>query len=263
MKNITPKTLNLTAETPLIVSTATNATAALSTEAPALKVQLLQISRAVIEVGASEHVAPAVHAVRELKRLKNSVEAARKQVKDPVLRLGQRIDELAKNYTIEIDAEILRIEGGRGVDGRPVKGLLGAWNEKENDRIAAEQRAIDEQAAAAQKVLDDALKAQEKLAAKSNATAKQEVAADARVQEAIANATKAASVVVAPPATAAGMKAKMETFHEITDAAALYAVRPEWFELVPKKVVMKAAISKTTILPGLRVWEAMDTKIRA
>lgn len=263
MKNITPKSVEgLLTETPLIVSTG-ETNCALAPEAPAIKVQLLKISSAVTEVNAPEHVAPAVHAVVELKRIAKLVEQARVLAKEKYLQGGREVDAKAKNYLAEINAEILRIEGGKTETGARAKGLLGAWNEREAARIQAEQKRIDDEAAAAQKVLADALAAQEKLAAKPNATTRQEVAADTRVQEAMDKVTEAASQVAAPTVTAAGMKPKMVVVFNVTDAAALYAVRPEWFDLVPKRIVMKAAITKTTKLPGLEVKEELETKIRA
>jgi hypothetical protein len=49
---------------------------------------------------------------------------------------------------------------------------------------------------------------------------------------------------------------------EITDAAALYAVRPEFFTLEPRRSAIKSAINKDTKLTGLRVWEQVNTNVR-
>ena len=242
MKNITP-------ETQLILSTAGDARAMLSVEAPQYKTEMLELSGKVKQVTTAAELQNAVHAVREIKRLINSVEAARKTVKDPVIKLGQRIDEIAKNYCLELENEIVRING----DGRTAKGLVGIYAEAEQKRIDAENERIRLETEAAQKKALDAIAEQERIAGLQRPSASKEVAAEAAVQTALAGVAAAASQVARPVAAAAGLTAKMETLHEITDAKALYAVRPEWFELVPKKAVMGANLISPVSFQDLKL----------
>ena len=57
----------------------------------------------------------------------------------------------------------------------------------------------------------------------------------------------------------AGMVKRTVLEFEITDKAALYKVKPDWFDLVPKRSIIRAEITSHTNLPGIRVWQ--ETKI--
>jgi hypothetical protein len=76
-----------------------------------LKKQALAAARPVARVETPEQQATAVEALRKLKEVRSGIEASRKAVKAPVLDLGRKIDEIARNYVEEIERQYGRLSG--------------------------------------------------------------------------------------------------------------------------------------------------------
>lgn len=237
--------------TPLIQSNIETAIVSLAPDANARKQEVLALAAAVVAVTSPNELEIAVARMRDIKRLTSEVESTRKAVKQPVINLGKRIDEIAENFSIELSNEASRIN-------RLVTGFQLAEQErvrKENERIEAERRQKEEEAAAA-------LKEQERLANLSKPNIKKEIVAEQKVIETQAALQTVQTIAPVTTARASGLVVKTEVAFEITDAAALYDVRPEFFDLVPKKSVIKVSITKNTKLPGLKVWEETKTGVR-
>jgi len=107
-----------------------------------------------------------------------------------------------------------------------------------------------------------ALVEQERLANLAKPLPKKEIAAEVAVQAAQEKViqTQAAAPAFIPKVS--GKVVKKEVMFEITDAEALYAARPEFFTLEPRRSAIKASINKDTRLPGLKCWEAVSTSVR-
>jgi hypothetical protein len=80
-------------------------------DAWALKKAALEAARPVARVETPEQQATAVEALRKLKEVRSGIEQSRKAVKAPVLELGRKIDEIARNYVEEIEKQYGRLSG--------------------------------------------------------------------------------------------------------------------------------------------------------
>jgi len=211
--------------------------------------------------------------VNEKERLKKMREAARVEAEQRKLDEARQKAEReaaaaiaeqerqAREAAEKIAAENRRIEGERVEKERKLAAAI-----EEQKRLEGMKRQSAEKKAAAEKAIAAAQAELEKANAKkaqSVPNIAQEIAAEVKVQAAVENLHKIQTAVAPQAAKAAGYGAKKVVKHEITDAAALYAVRPEWFELVPKKSIMNASITATTKLPGLKVWETIETQTRS
>jgi chromosome segregation ATPase len=187
-------------------------------------------------------------------------EARQKAEREAAAAIAEQ-ERQAREAAEKIAAENRRIEGERVEKERKLAAAI-----EEQKRLEGMKRQSAEKKAAAEKAIADAQAELEKANAKkaqSVPNIAQEIAAEVKVQAAVENLHKIQTAVAPQAAKAAGYGAKKVVKHEITDAAALYAVRPEWFELVPKKSIMNASILETTNLPGLKVWTAVETQTRS
>jgi hypothetical protein len=76
-----------------------------------LKSKAMALARAVNDVKTPEQQSTAVAALRELKEVRNGIEATRKSVKAPVLALGKRIDDVAGNFIEDVERQYGRLSG--------------------------------------------------------------------------------------------------------------------------------------------------------
>ena len=76
-----------------------------------LKRKALALARAITFVKTPEQQANAIAALRELKEVRNGIEATRKAVKAPVLAFEREIDSKAKTFVAEVDKDYGRISG--------------------------------------------------------------------------------------------------------------------------------------------------------
>ena len=176
----------------------------------------------------------------------------RKAVKQPAITFGKRTDEIAEAYCLPIIEEQARLN-------KLVTQFQIAEQErvdKENQRIENEQMERERESQKVNRRTGTACRFEP-------AIGKKQIAAEAAVQE-TQTALKQVQTYVPPAASrAAGLISKTEVMFEITDAAALYAARPEFFTLEPRRSVIKSAITKDTKLTGLRVWEEKKTAVRS
>ena len=243
----------------LIVSDIDKASVWLGNTSEAIRQDVLKASATITTVTNPQQLESAVARLRDIKRLLAEIETTRKAVKQPALNFGKKTDQIAEQFCIPLEAEAERLNGNTK---KGTKGLIGGFIEqdakrvqKEQEKLAEEKRLLDQQAA-------DALAEQERVANLSKPSPKKEIAAEVKVQETQAAVVQAQTIVAPTAARASGIVVKKEVMFEITEAAALYAVRPEFFTLEPRRSVIKAAITKDTKLPGLKVWEEVNTRVR-
>lgn len=223
------------------------------------RANLIQQGQRVTSVASPEEQAVATIAATSIKKWLAEVEKNRKEVKAPVLEVGKRIDALAKEYIAPLETELNRLAG-----------LVMTFQQAEAKRVAEAER--QRQAAIAKAEADRKaaealrLEAERKLSAEDAGLSDVEEATLAEAWQ--TDATKKVDEAIRAPlpvkARATGMIQREQVIcFEVTDAAALYKVHPEWFELVPKRAMIRDAINKDTVLPGLRVWTEDKVGFRA
>jgi hypothetical protein len=77
--------------------------------AVSLKNSALASSATIVSVETAEENETAVKVQAEVNSIVKAVEKSRKELKEPVLTFGRKIDETAKNFSKELDAELVRI----------------------------------------------------------------------------------------------------------------------------------------------------------
>ncbi len=218
---------------------------------------LIANSSAVTIVSNDDQQEAAVDHMRRIKAMLNNTEDARKTVKAPVLNLGKRIDDIAKTFCERLTGELDRLTK-----------LVGGYQEKQRKLIAQQEAARAAEVARLAHEEDEARKRlakAEKAAARPSAGLSEVEAAAVAEHDLFEAARQTAVVAAAPPAEVtrtSGMVQRTVVEFEITDHAKLYALRPHWFELVPKRAVIRAEITKDTRLDGLRVWEETKVGVR-
>lgn len=201
-------------------------------------------------------------------------------------------DDFMAEEDARVQKENQRIEAERVAAEKKVQDAIAEQERlaaQEQERIRLENQRIENDRLTAQKKADDAAKEVERLkslprpsAAKIEAaqkavevaqaavetvqsvqpsavTIQQEIAAENRVETAIQELKVVQTTAPTAMTRAAGMRVRKVVKFEITNPAALYAVRPEWFNLVPKTQMINQSITKDTVLPGLRVYESIET----
>ncbi len=219
---------------------------------------LLVKSEAVKAVDTPEQQDQAMEFARRIKRALNDVEAARKEVKRPVLDLEERIDGLAKDFVKSMREELDRLML-----------LVSGFQARERIRVQAEEA---RRQAEVRRLREEEEEARQRMASAEVALAKPraglgELAAAEQAEAAVFDAAgRTAVAAAAPPAVVertSGMVQKKVLTFEVTDAAALYAARPDFFELVQRRSIIRASVTKETVLPGLRVWEEEKVEVRS
>lgn len=240
--------------------------------------QIALVAGTVQTVINADQATHAAAVLRDAKAFTNIIEETRKVVKAPVLEVGGKIDQLAKDLTLHLGAECARISS-----------LLGSYNKAEADKAqearqrawAEEQRILREaeakrqaDEAAARKRADELAQKEAKARSAGKAALYAEQArlereqAEAAAQahdEATANQivqTRTAAVLA--PVKQKGIGTRSVVKFEVTDIHALYAVRPELVKLEPNTLVINACIRGNPLasIPGLRVWEEFASVVR-
>jgi hypothetical protein len=220
--------------------------------------KLIAAAAAITVVETAEQQEEAVACLGRIKTMLNAVEAARKVVKGPVIGLGKKIDDIAKRYCEPATDAFDRVQD-----------LLDDYQRKEQERVAGLERQRQAEIERLRLVEEQARK---DLAKAEKAAAKPKAGLNEAEQAALAEddlfkATRATAVAAStPPATVAktpGMAQRPTVEFEVTDKEALFKERPHWFDLIPKRSIIRAEITKETKLPGIRVWEETKLVVRS
>lgn len=264
----------------LTISGVDDAAITATSDALALRDELLARARKGTIVTTPESAEKAGSILKEVKAFTRLIEDARKIVKEQPLKLCRDIDALASKLVSELETEATRISR-----------LLGAWQAEQN-RIAEEARrkAWEEEQRikreAEEKARAEALrvrKEQEELELKASRARSDEKAAEwrakaaqreeesqtasaahvAQTEQAIVE-TRVAAAAIAPPKPA-GLATRKEVCFEVTDIQALYDAAPFLVTMSPNNAAIKAAVkglSSGQSLPGVRHWEENKTIVR-
>ena len=245
---------------------------ALDAGATRKQTELLELGAGITDVTNGDGQTLAVLAMQEIKAWLKKVEAARKTVKEPVLDVGKRIDAIAARHCEPLEFEFQRLsklvsffqedERKRVAEAEAARQAeIRRLAQIEADKIAEENRRIEAQRLAELKLQKDSAKKRE-----LEAAIKAEAEANKAKAEAAAATVAVEAAIRAPLPEAqreSGMVVKKVVKWEITNAAKLYAQFPAWFDLVPRKAVINASVSKDTAIEGLKVWEETQTTVRA
>lgn len=250
---------------------------AVAPEAEALKQDLITASSAIVEVINPDGNATAREQVKKLAALRNLCEKSRNSVKSPVLKIGKDIDQKAKDFVLEIDAEEKRLSKLMGdyaaeVERERVKIMREieakrqaeekAAREAEAARVKAEQEAEAARIAAEKAEWESSTPEEEAAAAaalklvdeiRANAAA----AAEAARQAEAARKVEESKVIAFVPEKAAGVK--FATDFEVTDLDAIYRYSPALVTMEAKRKdileLIKAlgADEDNQIIPGIKI----------
>lgn len=209
------------------------------------KFLLLGLSSAVKTVASFEEQESASEVLKNISELLRNVESARKVVKNPILALGKKIDELAKNFTGELEAEKNRISR-----------LIGSFvAEEERKRREAEMKAREETERKAREEAEAARKARE--AAQAAGVPAPEPAPAQTVSVSVAP-------VVQPTRKVAGTRIIKVRRFEIENVVALRNEHPELFSPDEAKIrdyIRGLNLEAGEKVAGLKVWD--ETKATA
>lgn len=252
----------------LVVRGASEVEIEVSPEALHVRNTALVFSEKIKSVSTQDEAVFVAESIKELQALSKETEASRKQVKEPVLELGKRIDLAAKDFIGPVETELVRL-----------RALLNGYQaEQERQRREAEAKRQAE-IRAAQEAEEKAIREAEavRLAAEKEAAAKAEqakqeddpfaaaeaeaarVAAaeaeDLRVKQAKAAAVEKVKAVTFQTAAAIATRA-IEGVHvrrspdfKVTDAGKLALIRPDLVTITPKRAEILAEMRT------LKEWE--------
>lgn len=246
---------------------------AVAPEAEAIKLELITASAAITAVINPDDNATAREQVKKLAALRNLCEKSRKQVKEPVLRIGKDIDQKAMDFVTEIEAEEKRLSKLMGdyaaeVERERVKIMREieakrqadekAAREAEAARIKAEQEAEAARIAAEKAEWESTTPEQEAAAAAALKKAEEiEAAAEAARIAEEARKAEESKVVAFIPEKAAGTKFVAD--FEVTDLDALYRYSPALVTMEAKRkdilelIQALGADEDKQIIPGITI----------
>jgi hypothetical protein len=242
---------------------------AVTPEAEALKSTLLRDAAAVVTVDSPETSAAASSTLKDLASFRNTLEKSRKQVKEPILAAGRKIDGLAEEFGSAVAAEEARIK----------KMIEQFAAEQAKARREAEERARREAAEAERKrqeeerarlAAEEAKRRAEQAEAAQDAEAAAKAKAEAEEAEFNAAIAKLEAEAAAPAAVEyiPTPKAKAVLDFEVTDLAALASDSPELVTITPKRAEILNRIKQlqlepgSPVIPGIRIFEAFKASTR-
>jgi hypothetical protein len=180
------------------------------------KQEILALSSDITKVSTNDESGDArVHLAR-LAAMRIEVDKCRKEIKEPVLRVGKLIDQAAKDFLSEIEMEECRIKGLIGDHANEVARLKAI--------AEAEERKAFEFARAAREAAEESGRIADVLAHKAAVAAK-----------------LAASNEVAETKVAQGVRFAWD--FEVTDIKLLYSIRPDLVELTFRRSLILATLN--------------------
>lgn len=206
-------------------------------EAEARKGELLAISAGVTLVTSNDESASAQFVTRNLAAMRIAVEKSRKQVKEPVNRIGKLIDQAAKDFLIELEKEEKRI-------GRLVGEHAMAVERERQEKLREEHRVFEEARRAreeAERAAAEAARATESKASIADVISARQAAEEAEKERVEALAARmAASAEVAGTKVADGVRFAWD--FEVDSIADLARLRGDLVTVEPKRAAILAQL---------------------
>lgn len=252
-----------------------------------LKESALGLAALINRVSTPDENANAVEAQKELKRILGLCEAARKQCKEPILDFGRAIDQGAKQFSSEIDAEFhrvtklvadfqaLELEKQRAAEAarRLEEQKLQRERELEERRIREAAQAEANRLAAEQAEAERAAKAARNASERAEADSlqheidRQKKLAEAKTHEQL-EATQerfnqaAQALPVFEPARVKGQTVSEEWECTVTDIHLLYRHHPNCIAMTPLMSEIKALVKAGTIPKGVHARKVVKPTVR-
>lgn len=224
---------------------------------------LVAESKAIARVDTDLALELAASILKELRGLTNSAEESRRDIKEPVLKLGKAIDAAAREYSTPVDVEIVRVSrlvGDYTEAQRRAAAEVERKRQVEIDRIERER--VEAENVARRLAEQEAMNA--KTAEEAQAAA---VRAEQERQRIATEAAKeTARTVLAPaivPLKAQGVSVGRAWKFEVTDINELHRARPDLVDVTPATARINAAIKGGTRIAGLKVWVETKVGVRA
>lgn len=250
----------------MITTTGTEFKIQLIPEAEKLKQQAIAESKRILKVADDFAQQGAVDAMKSLKDVAKKMEKSRKDAKAPALEFGKQIDEMARRFCADLDAECNRIEA-LIIPYESEKRRLAAEAEakrqeelrkqrEEHARIEAEHRKkLQEQEAALAKAKNEKARKEleEKIAAQKAEDEKRHLAN----LQAMRDAPKPVAVE-----KVSGQVARERWTFEVEDIHALYKHDPSLVRLEPHTSAINIRIAGGQQIPGLRVFQDLKIGVR-
>lgn len=223
----------------------------------ALRKDLVERAAAIERVAGESSQQAAINLLNELQDLINATEKQRKEVKDPFLKAGKRIDEAAKTFIDQIEEQKSRLKGLCSDFQRAVL-------EKQRQAEAERLRLLREEEARRKQAEEELAKAQ----AVGDTAAVQQ--AEEKILTADMNAVGIVTAPIAAAPKAEGMKVVERWVTVVQDPAALYKTFPEFLTLTPKMREINAAVTNMATmqpdqppsLPGCIITKETDVQTR-
>lgn len=254
----------------------------------ALKDSALESSALIGRVTTGEENETAVKAQVALNDVVRTVEKARKEVKEPVIRFGKQIDEAARKFSQELVDELTRISGLVGdfaaleqAKARAAEAARRAEEERiERERLAEEQKLIARQKAEQEERNREAREAAE--AIKQARDADERAIANARKaeldrQNALAKAKshealdavnehfsrKAADLPVVTPTRTQGQIVKTDWKIEVINAHLLAKCHPTCVNITPRLSDIKELLNLGVDVKGIKAEKITTAGVRS
>jgi hypothetical protein len=208
------------------------------------KARLITLLADIKGIGTAEEARYAAEVMRAAKGFTSIIEAARKEVKEPVLQLGKAIDRTAQDLTTGIEIQITRLSRN-----------LGDYTFK----VAEEKRLAEQRAREEREELERV--AQEKLA-----RARTDASRD-KIEEKLVEAKAETRMQVAAVADQRpeGIALRMVYKFEVTDIKALHAANPMLVKMEANTAAINAilkTLGDSDQIPGIRWWKEAAVNVR-
>lgn len=216
-------------ETTALILSGSGYTIEIAPDALKRRAELIDASAEIKRVTDNDESAVAARHVRSLAALRIETEKCRKAIKEPVLAVGKRIDQAAKAFLDDVEAEETRLKKLIGDHAAEVARIK-AEREAEERRIAEEARRAREEAERAADAAASTGKISDIVAARQ---AEQELAAAREARMEAAEATSAAKV-------ADGVRFAWD--FEVLDVDQLASARRDLVTIEPKRAAILAEL---------------------
>lgn len=221
----------------LIVRNDAQLSIAFTEEANALKETALTAAALIGKVTNANEQAEAVTAQREIQQVLSQVEKARRACKEPVLEYGRKIDDAAKRFKEDLDAEMLRISR-----------MVGDFQQLEQAKERAALAARNEELSRLER---------EKAAAVAQAKSHEQLDAIAEHFD-----RKAQAMPVVTAARVEGQIVRQDYEVEITDIWLLARLHPTCVEIKPRLSEIKELLKTGAKLSGVKATPIVKSTVR-
>lgn len=236
----------------LAIHNADGITITVKTEAHDLKRSLLANAQTIKIVEDDFTANIAAEIVTGIKRLRNEVESSRKEIKKPILEIGRRIDDVAKTFAAELEAEQKRI----------ARRLIEYTRAEEEAR----RKAAEEARRKAQEAAEKARAEIEAQKAQQSSDVVEEIESSAAIEEAtkarVDAEEEARKIEKAKTLEGSGVSFRTVVDFEVTDIKALVANHFDLVIVTPARGKIIAALKAGEEIAGIKKIERQESTIR-